>query len=451
MLELLHTVLALVVTLGVLVTFHEYGHFWVARKLGVKVIRFSVGFGAPLWIWHGRDGVEYVIAAIPLGGYVKMLDEREGPVAPDEVHAAFNRKSPWARIAIAAAGPLANFLLAIVVYAVVAFGGTTKVLPVVGEVLPESPAAEAGIPEGWVIESIDNEPVLDWNDVNIRLIERLGETGELVIRLRPLEGSESRDFSLAVRNWLQGEAQPDPIRALGLKPWRPALEPVIGAVVPGSVAEEAGLKAGDRVLSIEGEPVTDWMELVERVQASAGVPLDMTVQRRDETLTLRVVPQTVEHEGRSIGRIGAQVRAPQWPEAMLRTVHYGPLEAVAEGWRQTVDMTWLTLDSMKKMLVGMISVENIGGPITIAKVAGATASMGLDSFLTFLAQLSITLAVLNILPIPVLDGGHILFYSIEILRGRPLSEAAQMMGIRIGMALIGALMFLAIFNDIARL
>ncbi|RMF16342.1 MAG: RIP metalloprotease RseP [Gammaproteobacteria bacterium] len=447
--EMLHTLLALVVTLGILVTFHEYGHFWVARKTGVRVLRFSVGFGTPLWTWYGKDGTEYVIAAIPLGGYVKMLDEREAPVPEDQLDQAFNRKPVGVRIAIAAAGPLANFLLAWVVYWAIAIMGQTKVVPLVGSVVPGSPAAESGVPVQTIIERINGHPVQDWYDINLRLIENLGESTSLTLTVVPREGGEARDIDVSVQDWLRGEVRPDPVGALGLVPYRPPIPPVIEAVIPGGAAEQGGLQAGDKVLAINGEPVSDWRELVKTVRASAGVPLEFEVERGGARLTLRVIPAHAESGGHGV--IGAQSSSVSWPEDLVREVRYGPIEAVAEAWRDMVHMTVLTLDSMKKMVVGMISVENIGGPITIAKVAGASASLGLDSFLTFLAQLSITLAVLNLLPIPVLDGGHILFYSIEAIRGKPLSEEAQMLGIRIGMALIGMLMFLAIYNDIARL
>ena len=447
----LYMIIGTLVALGVLVTFHEFGHFWVARRCGVKVLRFSVGFGTPLVRWHDRQGTEFVIAAIPLGGYVKMLDEREGDVPPALVGQSFNRKPVGQRIAIVAAGPVANFLLAIFFFWVLAMLGSQQIRPVIGTVENGSPAAAAGLTAGQEIVSVDGKPTNGWSAVNLQLVRRLGESGTLNIGVRDEGSSTDQQRQVKLDQWLKGADEPDPIRSLGLQPWRPAIEPVLAEIDPKGPAGAAGLKTGDRLLGIGGQSVNEWQQVVDSVRARPGAQVVVRVERDGAPLD---VPVTlgVKGEGEAAaGYLGAGVKAGQWPASMLREVSYGPLEAVGEGLSRTWNMSVLTLGSLKKMLFGELSVKNLSGPITIAKVAGASAQSGVGDFLNFLAYLSISLGVLNLLPIPVLDGGHLLFYLVEWARGRPLSDRVQGWGVQIGISLVIGVMLLALINDLGRL
>ena len=447
----LYMIIGTLVALGVLVTFHEFGHFWVARRCGVKVLRFSVGFGTPLVRWHDRQGTEFVIAAIPLGGYVKMLDEREGDVPPALVGQSFNRKPVGQRIAIVAAGPVANFLLAIFFFWVLAMLGSQQIRPVIGTVENGSPAAAAGLTAGQEIVSVDGKPTNGWSAVNLQLVRRLGESGTLNIGVRDEGSSTDQQRQVKLDQWLKGADEPDPIRSLGLQPWRPAIEPVLAEIDPKGPAGAAGLKTGDRLLGIGGQSVNEWQQVVDSVRARPGAQVVVRVERDGAPLD---VPVTlgVEGEGEAAaGYLGAGVKGGQWPASMLREVSYGPLEAVGEGLSRTWNMSVLTLGSLKKMLFGELSVKNLSGPITIAKVAGASAQSGVGDFLNFLAYLSISLGVLNLLPIPVLDGGHLLFYLVEWARGRPLSDRVQGWGVQIGISLVLGVMLLALINDLGRL
>ncbi|WP_442487773.1 RIP metalloprotease RseP [Halomonas litopenaei] len=449
---LIQNILAVIVVLGLLVTFHEFGHFWVARRCGVKVLRFSVGFGSPLWSRFDRHGTEFAIAAIPLGGYVKMLDEREGEVPEDQLDQAFNRKSVWARMAIVAAGPLANFLLALVAYWALFVAGTTTVVPVVGDVTPQTPAAEAGLESGMELTAIGGETVRSWDEVNLKLVAAIGASGSLEIDAREEGSSASRSYRAPVENWLVGQDPPAPLATLGIAPWRPDMPAVIGQVMEGEPAAEAGLQAGDRVLSIDDSAVNDWPDLVNRVRARPGQTLSLEVERGGESRTLSLTPRTNQLEdGSEIGYIGAGVAPVDWPQQYQREIRYGPLEAVGQAASRTAEMTLLTFDAVRKMLVGLISPTNLSGPITIARIAGDTARSGLESFINFMAYLSISLGVLNLLPIPVLDGGHLLYYLVEAVRGRPVSERTQAVGLKVGLALVGTLMIMALYFDVMRL
>ena len=447
----LYMIIGTLVALGVLVTFHEFGHFWVARRCGVKVLRFSVGFGTPLLRWHDRQGTEFVVAAIPLGGYVKMLDEREGDVDPAQREQSFNRKTVGQRIAITAAGPIANFLLAILFFWLLAMLGSQQVRPVIGNVEPGSLAAVAGLGAGQEIVAIDGKPTSGWGAVNLQLVRRLGESGSLRIEVRGEGASAVESHSLALDSWLKGADEPDPISSLGIRPWRPALAPVLAELDPKGPAQAAGLKTGDRLLTLDGQALSDWQQVVDTVRGHAGAKVVLGVQRDGARIEVPVTLATRGEGKAASGYLGAGVAAVEWPKEMLREVSYGPLEAVGEGLSRTWNMSVLTLDSLKKMLFGELSVKNLSGPITIAKVAGASAQSGLGDFLNFLAYLSISLGVLNLLPIPVLDGGHLLFYLIEWARGRPLSDQVQGWGIQIGISLVVGVMLLALINDLGRL
>ena len=447
----LYMIVGTLIALGVLVTFHEFGHFWVARRCGVKVLRFSVGFGTPLLRWHDRQGTEFVVAAIPLGGYVKMLDEREGEVPPALIEQSFNRKSVRQRIAIVAAGPVANFLLAILFFWVLAMLGSQQVRPVIGAVEAGSLAASAGLGVGQEIVSIDGKPTNGWSAVNLQLVRRLGESGTLRVGVLDEGATVERQLDITLNNWLKGADEPDPIQSLGLRPWRPAMVPVLAEIDPKGPAAAAGLKTGDKLLALDGVALGDWQQVVDAVRARPERTVNLRIERDGATLEM---PVTLARKGEgqaSGGYLGAGVKASEWPAKMLREVSYGPLEAVGEGLSRTWSMSVLTLESLKKMLFGELSVKNLSGPITIAKVAGASAQSGVGDFLNFLAYLSISLGVLNLLPIPVLDGGHLLFYLIEWARGRPLSDRVQGWGVQIGISLVVGVMLLALINDLGRL
>jgi regulator of sigma E protease len=447
----LYMLFGTLIALGVLVTIHEFGHFWVARRCGVKVLRFSIGFGTPLLRWHDRQGTEFVVAAIPLGGYVKMLDEREAEVTPEQLSQAFNRKPVGQRIAIVAAGPLANFMLAFVFFWLLAMLGSQQVRPVIGQVAPASLAANAGLLSGQELVAINGEPVTGWAAVNLQLVRRLGESGTLEVLVREADSNVQSLHQLQLHDWLQGVAEPDPISALGVQPWRPEIAPVLAELDPDGPAFAAGFKVGDRLLSLNAEPLTQWQQVVDRVRGLAGQRVLFSVRRDDQVIELPVTLASRGDDAASSGYLGAGVQAPQWPAEMLRKVSFNPAEAVVEGLQRTWTMSVLTLDSMKKMLIGQLSVKNLSGPITIAKVAGATAQSGIGDFLNFLAYLSISLGVLNLLPIPVLDGGHLLFYLVEWVRGRPLPERVQAWGMQIGISMIVGVMLLALVNDLGRL
>jgi len=448
--QIIQTVLALALTLGILVTLHEYGHFWVARRCGVKVLRFSVGFGRPLFSWYDRQGTEFAIAAIPLGGYVKMLDEREAPVPAELKDQAFTSKPPSQRIAIAAAGPLANFLFAILAYWVLGVVGVTSVAPVVGEVASGSVAERVGLQPGMEIHAVDGHRVTSWRDVNMRLLERAGEQGRVALEVTD---SGARGFiSGTLDGWRLGNDTPNPLAEFGISPWRPDVPAVLGQISADGRASAAGLKPGDRITAVDAEPVGDWFDLVEFIRAAPEQPLVLTLQRAGQTREITVTPasRTLD-DGEVIGFVGAGVEAITWPDELLREVRYGPLAAIPNALNETWADTRLTLVAIQKMVTGLLSPTNLSGPITIARVAEASVSSGFEDFVRFLAYLSVSLGILNLLPIPVLDGGHIVYYTIEAIRRKPLSEQAQALGLRIGMALILTLMMFALYNDLMRL
>ena len=449
----LSTVLAFVVTLGLLIVFHEFGHYQVARWCGVKVLRFSIGFGRPLLIkrW-GKDQTEWVLAAFPLGGYVKMLDEREGSVAPQDLPQSFNRKPVTQRFAIVAAGPLANFLLAIVLYWLLFMLGTPAMKPVVGTITPATPAAFAGFERGEVITKIEGESVSTWNDARWLLlphavdssptvtVETLDQQGHVNLRRLDLSGMQADD--------LDG----DFLKKIGLSIYQPDVKPVIAHVTPEGVGSRAGLRVGDEILEVNGKQVALWEEVVQEIRAHPGTSLRLKIRRNDETKGIEVIPDTTTESGEKVGKIGI---GPKIDEAefkkLMVEISYTPGAAMARAISKTWETSIFTLQMLGKMLVGQVSWKNVSGPITIADYAGKSAQMGLAPYLGFLALISISLGVLNLLPIPVLDGGHLMYYVIEIVKGSPLSAKAAEVGQQVGMALLFALMAFAIYNDVARL
>lgn len=448
---MIQNILSIVVALGLLITFHEFGHFFVARRCGVKVLRFSVGFGEPIYRYIGKTGTEFTLAMIPLGGYVRMLDEREGNVPESLRSQAFNTKSVWQRIAIVAAGPVANFILAIVIYALVALLGVQSIAPKIGQVEQNSPISQTQIQAGDELIAIAGESVASWEDVNLTLAGLIGQTGTIIVRYRPEGLSTLQEGSVSLDRWLVGDEPNNLIKAFGLAPWQPVIVPIIAQVVEGGAAADAGFLTGDEILAVEGQPISNWQQVVALVQSNPANVMSVEVRRTEGVFTLSLRPNSTERNGKVIGYAGLAVVPPKWDESLVRERYYGPLDAISYGVEQTSRMISLTVSSIGKMLQGLISVDNLSGPITIAKVASASADSGLQSFLKFMAYLSVSLGVLNLLPIPMLDGGHLLFFGIEAIRRKPVSEKIQSMAYRVGASLLFALMAIAIFNDIARL
>ena len=461
MIEFIVSVLALIVTLGILVTIHEFGHFWVARRCGVKVLRFSIGMGKAVKSWIGRDGVEYVIAPIPLGGYVKMLGQEDIAVADtkeiptSQQHLCFAYKPLWQRMAIVAAGPIANFLLAIFIYWLINISyGINGIAPVINGISENSSADRAGLQVGDEIIAVDSEETIIWQQVSLKMLNRLGETGELVVTVNPYDSSTSRDITIPIQAWLRSDVEPDPVTDLGIV--RFEIPARIAEVVTGGRAERDGLRAGDEIISVNGESILGWSHWVTVIRSNPELALDVIVKRGESEAGLEIRPELVRlSNGTAIGRIGASVQEAALSEIldpeMQRHISFNAFTAIQPALQETWNNSVFVLDSIKKMVIGLISVRNINGPITIAQVAGETASYGLEVYLGFLALLSICLGVFNLLPIPVLDGGHLFYYTVEAIMGRPVPERVQTWGLQLGLSLIFGIMILAIYNDVNRL
>ncbi|MCE9862654.1 MULTISPECIES: sigma E protease regulator RseP [Aeromonas] len=447
---LLWNIGAFIVALGLLVAVHEFGHFWVARRCGVKVERFSIGFGKAIWRRLGKDGTEYVLALIPLGGYVKMLDGRVDELKPGEEAQAFNHKSVWARMAIVAAGPMANFVFALFAFWLMFMIGVPSVKPVVGEVRPASIVAEAGILPGMEIVGVGGEETGDWESVTYALISHLGDDS-VQLKLKAVNTSYAVDKTLQLAGWKFDPDKESPIGSLGIVPLGGKVLPVVEAVVPSSASEKAGLQIGDRIKGVDGEAITEWAQFVERVQQSPAQPLQVTVERGGSEMTLTLTPDGKKVKGQLVGFVGLSPQLVPLPDEYRTLLQYGPLQALWHGVQKTWSLITLTFDMIGKLIGGIVSLDNLSGPISIAKGAGSSADYGLVYFLGFLALISVNLGIINLFPLPVLDGGHLVYFLIEAITGKPVSEKIQEVGFRIGAAILMLLMGIALFNDFARL
>ncbi|KJY96290.1 sigma E protease regulator RseP [Pseudoalteromonas ruthenica] len=439
-----------ILALGILVTVHEYGHFWVARKAGVKVLRFSIGFGKPLVRWHDKYGTEYVLAMIPLGGYVKMLDERVDDVPQEQKHLSFNSKSVYWRIAIVSAGPLANFLFAIFALSLMYVIGVQSVKPIVGDVTEQSRAEAAGLQAGEQLLTIDGKQTQDWQEVTLALMQHLGDD-EVNVKVQAESGSQAVR-TLNLQGWKLQQRDESPLTSIGIKPYRPDATLTLAMVAPDSPAHSAGLKEGDVLVSVEGELIKSWQALVNRIERSAGQALNFYVMRGAQGLDVTITPANKPTEdGFSRGYLGVVPVVEPWPEEAISTRSYNVIDAAGLGVAKTWQMISLSFEMIANLVTGQVSIKNISGPVGIAVGAGTSVSYGFVAFLSFLALISVSLGVFNLLPLPVLDGGHLMYYVIELIRKKPVSEKTQEIGFRIGAMLLLALTAFALLNDIARL
>lgn len=450
--SVLFIIVAAILLLGPLIAIHEFGHYWVARKLGVKVLVYSIGFGPTLLKWTSKkSGIQYQLSALPLGGYVKMLDEREGNVSAEDLPYAFNRQSPWKRIAIVAAGPFVNLIFAVFLFWILFLPAQEQLNTRVGKIIENTPAALAKMQMGDKIVAVDGTTTTNWEKLNYALVDRVGETGHIQIQAE--RNGQVKNFHLPIQNFLNDQTQ-SPLDILGFLPYRPQIAPVVYKLSPDGAAIRQGMKEGDRIVAVEGKPIKDWFEVVDVVQKSPEKLLNFGVLRDGKTVQIQVMPQGKrDNMGQITGILGVQAQSGQIniPAEYKHTIQYNPAEAFVVAVEKTGQLSSMILNSIVKMVRGLIGLDNLSGPITIAKVAGQSAEMGWKTFISFMALMSVSLGVLNLLPIPMLDGGHLLYYIIELIRGKPVSEQIQLVGLKIGMVLLGSMMFLAIFNDFMRL
>ena len=448
----LFIIVAAILLLGPLIAIHEFGHYFVARKLGVKVLVYSIGFGPQLLKWTSKkSGIQYQLSALPLGGYVKMLDEREGNVAEEDLPKAFNRQHPWKRIAIVAAGTLVKLVFAVLLFWLLFLPEQQQLNTRVGKVLEQTPAAAVNMQVGDKIVAIDNTPVSTWEKLSYAVVNRVGETGSIQVQAERM--GELKHFNLPVQNFLSDQSQ-SPLEALGFLPYRPHIDAVVSSMAEDGAAIRQGMQVGDKIIAINGVNMKDWFDVVQVVQKSPEKLLKIDVLRNNEVVHLQVMPQAKrDNMGNVSGVLGVQSNPGKYeiPAAYQQTIQYTPFEALYMAMDKTVQLSNMMLNSIVKMVRGLIGLDNLSGPITIAKVAGQSAEMGWQTFISFMALMSVSLGILNLLPIPMLDGGHLVYYVIELIRGKPVSEQIQLVGLKIGMLLLGSMMILALFNDFMRL
>jgi regulator of sigma E protease len=446
---MLNSVFGLLIALGILVTIHEYGHFWVARRNGVKVLRFSVGFGQPIWRKVDKYGTEFVVAWIPLGGYVKMLDEREGEVPEELKNQSFNSKRPGQKIAIALAGPVANFLFAIAAFSLMFMIGVRDLATLVDAPVPESVADIAGLEAKDRIIGVDNQAVSGFSDLSMALASRVGDTGEISLTVD--RSGRELTLMLPITQWLSQQQSPRMAASLGIRPLFPVQSAKIGSLLEDGAAIRDGLLVGDEIISVNGVKVNDWGHWVEMIQSNPEQTLNLILKRNQQTLPLKLTPNTREVDGSRQGYIGAGAASVQWPENQLVVHRYLPWTALWKGVLETKKMVVLSYDMLWKMVRGQISLKQVGGPIAMAQMAGDSVESGFEAFIAFLALISLSLGIMNLLPIPILDGGHVVMHAIEAIRKKELSERAQMISVQVGLLFLISLMALAFFNDIGRL
>jgi regulator of sigma E protease len=449
-LDTLLTIFVALATFAIVVAFHEYGHFWMARRAGVKVLRFSIGFGRPLFRWQGKDDTEYVIAAIPLGGYVRMADERDGEIAEEDLPRAHNRQSVSKRIAIAAAGPIANFLLAILVLWGLFLRGEVGIVPEIDTVATNSLAEAAGLQAGQEIIAIDGRETPTVAAVNFALLERLGDSGALTLTARYPRSDVVTESEMRISQWLKGEEELDLLGALGVTIRMPPVLPIVGGLTEDGAAAQAGFLEGDLIISADGEAIPQWVDWVTYVRARPAQAITVELEREGTRQNLSVTPAASVSDGKLIGAVGMFVAVPVIPDVQQRYFDRGPVEALVASVKRTGDLVVFTFKSFIRMLQGLISPNNLAGPITIAKVAASTAEAGWVAWFGFVALLSVSLGALNLLPIPVLDGGHLLFYGFEAILGKPLPDRVQMAGYQVGLLLVLSLMVFALYNDFSK-
>ncbi len=451
MLHILWVVTLFLVALIILVTVHEYGHFWVARRLGVKVTRFSIGFGKVIVKWYDKQKTEYALSAIPLGGYVKMVDEREGPVDETDLPHAFNRKPLWVRMAIVLAGPLFNILFAMLVYWLMFYIGIVELYSVVGKVDQHSIAANAGIQANHKIVSVAGQETQSWADVRLQLLSNVGKTDRLMVTLVPYQAEGKREtHALDLSNWSIDEQNPRLLSSLGLSPYFPEFPPIIGVVQAGTPAEQAGLQSGDVFVSVNKQAIASWQEMVEIIVDKPEQNIVFEIERDGQVLTVPVTLDAIKVQGKTNGYLGVGIQTAELPKELLFIKRYSFFSAFTAATEKTWDMFLLSWQLLGKLITGDLSLRSISGPIGIAQGAGYSASLGFAYFLNFLALISLSLAMVNLLPIPLLDGGHLMFYLIEAITRRPVSERVQLVGIRIGLVFLLAVMLLAFYNDLSR-
>ena len=448
----LFIVVAAILLLGPLIAIHEFGHYIVARKLGVKVLVYSIGFGPTLLKWTSKkSGIQYQLSALPLGGYVKMLDEREGSVAEEDLPKAFNRQHPWKRIAIVAAGPLINLAFAVVLFWILFIPSQEQLNTRVGKVLPNTPAATVQMQVGDKITNVDGTATPTWEKLNFALVDRVGETGSIEIQAD--RAGQVKTFQLPIQDFLKNQNQ-SALDSLGFMPYRPHIPAIAAKLSEDGAAIRQGMKEGDKIIAIDGVKMNDWFDVVQVVQASPEKLLKIDILRQNQLLHLEVMPQAKRDSmGNVSGVLGVQ-NIPgkiNIPADYKQVIQYSPTEAFVMAADKTGQISGMILNSIVKMFRGLIGLDNLSGPITIAKVAGQSAEMGWQTFISFMALMSVSLGILNLLPIPMLDGGHLVYYFIELIRGKPVSEQIQLVGLKIGMVLLGSMMLLALFNDFMRL
>lgn len=442
---------AFALALGVLIVVHELGHFMVARWCGIKVLRFSVGFGKVLLSRRfGADRTEWVISAFPLGGYVKMLDEREAPVEPQELMRAFNRQAVWKRILVVAAGPLANLLLALLLYWLLFMQGVEEMRPVLAAPTAATAAASAEVQDGETVRTVNGKPVATWQELRWELLQVALDRVPLTLEVINSRAEISHRH-IETQQLTPADLEADLPSRLGLKPYRPRLKPIVGEVAANSVAEQAGILPGDEFVSIDGQAIQSWNDVATRIRQAAGANLLLELQRNGTQLSLQLIPAAVEEGGQRIGRIGIMAQDdPSLRAALMITVRYSAVAAIGKAASQTWGLSTFSLKMIGRMIIGDVSWRNLSGPVTIADYAGQSARLGWTYYLKFLALISISLGVLNLLPIPILDGGHLLYYMVEIIKGGPLSERVMEIGQKIGLVLLIILMAFAFYNDINR-